>query len=775
MSELTGKIEKFDSLVLWGVPEDAAAARVGLPLEQILRTKGLEEEYRNREAAIDSGLVQEYDGIITPDYTTFRNQYMNQGDLMRMRGVDPQELASDEAPYVAPTVEEGAAWWRHVFNVAHKGIIHIGGTAAIPQSMLFHTLIDQDWRHAIPPYLAPDEWDDDPEKAFKFVSFSDVISHTKLLGEGSSMFASMTSDALMMPSEEREALGFSTGLGTATDMLSSAVLDGLTDPLTYVSGAGIAGKAVTLARKAAPLSVRATALSNIAQKSGNLIDLMEASEELGKLRKAIAVDTKAGKFSVADGLSKFKKAGDAKRLVDAEIKIRGGAGTEIVSESLPMARPQDISTKGTSGLRKKILTARKEALKDGWAKVIRPNPEHMDDVALANFIKTGQDQGSQLAEMAGRIAAGADDADLAVNVRQQLNPTRSSTNIHYASQGADGRILDTRQYLDSVISKVQKHQDVLLNRIDELASVEKNIKGYQKDVVSVIQAEIDDLQRALGKLPSPPPGVPKKALSPKGLEDYSAWLKAKDKIKELEALRKKVESKGISAARKSDLEKAGVPEIAINDKARKSEIGRLSSSVKRSQRHIEHMQKEGKVPNLPETAVPEGKSPRRLLPTGARRELLDSADFARSQFGEGWYKFVQRGLYPKSWIPRPAWLIGADKIFRQTSTVMQKYAPQAYKRAMGAIRDADIDVTRKVGAFDAILTEAGILRRKSGPIGKAQQAFGLDHVGRSIGADKKSQELLFDLLDNPRNSDEWVDLAANASPKLCEHTTPFGQ
>ncbi|MBR9701102.1 hypothetical protein GOV11_04520, partial [Candidatus Woesearchaeota archaeon] len=108
-------------------------------------------------------------------------------------------------------------------------------TISVPQQLITHALAGEDLRKAVPGYLRPEEWNEDSELDYSYVSFIDGIER-KLAPELWSMEE--------MFEETEKMSGWKRNVSRGSYFLASFTLDVASDPLTYASGAGLGSAAV---------------------------------------------------------------------------------------------------------------------------------------------------------------------------------------------------------------------------------------------------------------------------------------------------------------------------------------------------------------------------------------------------------------------------------------------------------------------------------------------------------------------------------------------------
>jgi len=694
MSDLYSRKSAYDDYIDSGMDPQTAQLQAGLS-DLELGAMGLEAD---PEAAVSEHMKS---GLVAQDLEDYG--YVPIGFNEEQAGMKFVEEVGPEDPFDtlnAMLADEtgGDSWWVSGAKAAGRatmaGFQGVVQSVVFPHQLLTHMLAEEDWRTAVPGYLRPEEWANNPELDYKYISFLKALDSSqdfsdfvitdedinRIMGEGS--VVSAVSPPVIpggMPT-----IGL-TGRGAMLTAFHTAdmVVDMMTDPATYAANAGIFSRMHNLFRRIGPVPAKAQALAKIAAKSGQVDDLVAARAMQDKLQDWLFNRANRGKFNPEQTARLFKKIDETKAFLDSELKLRiGGSGDDILANQVPLNRPENITIpkKGTATKsRIRIAEQRKQALTD-YPTSTRPKPKFEDvDEQLQRAI-TGPDQAEHAAETAGAVIAGADPLDdVLVHTNMPINGTKTSTNLpapDIDGVGANGRFMASTERVKKVVKEFEDAQDAMLNHIDDMTK------------------ELDDI--------------------PNGL-------------KAAEQLTDPAEKKAAIAALKN------------GKKTLAKDIKDLDKQLKEISDNIKYVRETG---TLKGTAADYGVK----WPSGPRRELTDAGDFATSQFGDKWYQVSARTLYPKSIVMRPKALMVFDRWFRESWRVLDQHAPLVGQRIQGGLRDADVTVQRYTHAMANVFHDAGIYgpKMKGGVI----DASGVGGVVRDLTLDKKKNKLFFQLLDD---------------------------
>ena len=171
-----------------------------------------------------------------------------------------------------------------------------------------------------------------------------------------------------------------------------------------------------------------------------------------------------------------------------------------------------------------------------------------------------------------------------------------------------------------------------------------------------------------------------------------------------------------------------------------------------------------------------GKIPKNLLkydaqwPSSPRRELLDSSKFIDDTFGNKAGAMFAKGLYPKTVIPRPAF-VALNRAFGETWRVLDKYAPDIGKRVFGGMQNYDTEIASNVGRISRIFNEMGVVAKHQSKKRRVAQEFTGARFTEKEVINKELSKRAYDMLDNKVGSDVWNDLAEGMSPEFMKGVT----
>lgn len=572
--------------------------------------------------------------------------------------------------------DPGKGFWEGFASSSMK----VFETLAIPHQIGLQLLSGGDWRKAIPSHFAKEQWAKDGIQ-HEVILAKDVLN---IWSDGDLDEYYQKNDVLSMA-------------GEASIKTASFVADIFLDPLTYVPVAG----AVKVLRKTLPLGVQAEFLGKIALKTlkptharegltvgKKFLDAAEAAVKANptdKTRRVLAAARKnhATQFDNHAAVTRFEKSAKA---------------GEVEVPKATMPKDGNMKPLGPPWSAQEQQAAAKAYLKDH--KELRNTVRSMgDDVDAHNMIAHGQDDAGQISDGLAQLIIGTHPSNVKIRA-PKVSDFYNSMNLPP----------------DGIMA----------------SSIEGHFKPAIASLIKTVSKSIDEADKVLKTVATPPEGTVFAKLSKADKQKYSQWNVATRK-------------KNQNAEWLDDL------------------VGDVANVKKELRRD----------PRIPKGLI-DDQGAESMLPASYRRSPLEAKDYIESQWGRAATKMVGVTLFPKAVLAAPpAWF---NSLVREPSRVYAEQSPEMRARMMDGLTQYNFGLNTVRKQLDGIFQAGGIYKT-----GSAKQKLKGTFITNPRGTvDKEKSAQLFHLLDaeyagltpTPESiakaKIKFDKLAAEASPEMLQ-------